>query len=549
MPQWKKELILRRQNKTKCQSSVGQLPCSVGLGDGKGESNRVVSLKNQLQCDVFPGTSNSTMVQERVWSSHREAQNGDKKSDSDEDLQYGPGIVSKLKNRYLSLALRETDCKTRPTLLHMRKAASLEHILDEEEDNCKTGEKHLYESRVNGKSVTNRYGRSLARGDLKRARSVETISRTDEQFDVVYETRSKRESLHQEMLILTEGNDKPWKIEKEPPENNVFICSSRINRPRRITPIMSEKEKPPVNIVKQAKMIYERRPEVRPTGEVAAKVATFKNIICQSKSKKPLIRQKPLGPAENKARKSPVSIKTENRKSKPAPLIINKSPEPPDVSKINDFQSDNSQLNQKPATSLLCETPDLLVYSSPNCLLKKNEPVTAVAEETSKESCNTSSKIDNLTISNCIELNGIANKPVIPNGENKRNKIQQTEKTETNGEIIVPSSPKQPTKNITEHQEPKVNIRELEKNLINRSKCVETVNSKVIEVNSEPDKVPKPRRSVRKQEDTSCSIVFKFTDRKEVPDYVGNDGRIQQGKIEKPKVNIQTRQMFGIQFK
>ncbi|XP_042215581.1 flocculation protein FLO11-like [Homarus americanus] len=51
----------------------------------------------------------------------------DSYSQEDEELRYGPGIVSKLKNRYMSLAMRES--RSRPSL---RRFSSLEDLLDTE---------------------------------------------------------------------------------------------------------------------------------------------------------------------------------------------------------------------------------------------------------------------------------------------------------------------------------------------------------------------------------------------------------------------------------
>lgn len=51
-------------------------------------------------------------------------------SSDSEDLHYGPGIVNRLRNKYLSLALRESSA--RPTIL--RKATSLENLLDDDGD-------------------------------------------------------------------------------------------------------------------------------------------------------------------------------------------------------------------------------------------------------------------------------------------------------------------------------------------------------------------------------------------------------------------------------
>ncbi|ERL83736.1 hypothetical protein D910_01017 [Dendroctonus ponderosae] len=91
------------------------------------------------------------MVQERLWTEHHpphhhsartdlvcsmSPENGfgkdlDSAGSSDsEDLHYGPGIVNRLRNKYLSLALRESNA--RPTIL--RKATSLENLLDDDGD-------------------------------------------------------------------------------------------------------------------------------------------------------------------------------------------------------------------------------------------------------------------------------------------------------------------------------------------------------------------------------------------------------------------------------
>ncbi|XP_058450917.1 uncharacterized protein LOC131430197 isoform X2 [Malaya genurostris] len=54
--------------------------------------------------------------------------------DTSEELKYGPGIVSKLRCRYLSLALRQSANKQRPSLNSMRRATSLNNLLDEESE-------------------------------------------------------------------------------------------------------------------------------------------------------------------------------------------------------------------------------------------------------------------------------------------------------------------------------------------------------------------------------------------------------------------------------
>ncbi|XP_036215522.2 serine-rich adhesin for platelets isoform X2 [Bactrocera oleae] len=60
-------------------------------------------------------------------------QTDDVNFDPAEDLSYGPGIVSKLRCRYLSLAFRESMEKERHCLDNMRRATSLNNLLDREE--------------------------------------------------------------------------------------------------------------------------------------------------------------------------------------------------------------------------------------------------------------------------------------------------------------------------------------------------------------------------------------------------------------------------------
>ncbi|XP_039438844.1 uncharacterized protein LOC120420007 isoform X2 [Culex pipiens pallens] len=63
--------------------------------------------------------------------------------DSAEELKYGPGIVSKLRCRYLSLALRQSANKQRPSLNSMRRATSLNNLLDEESEDLSERENSI----------------------------------------------------------------------------------------------------------------------------------------------------------------------------------------------------------------------------------------------------------------------------------------------------------------------------------------------------------------------------------------------------------------------
>lgn len=407
VPQWKKDLIARLRNQNKSfsnrdhQSAPHHSQRTVQQPNLTGKSVSVASdVSRQTDAPADQCNVSSKMVQERVWVDNKTdhfakmvsqnyANNGYHKgsdSDSSEELHYGPGIVKKLKNKYLSLALRESS--NRRSLLHMRKAISSENLLDEDVQENKTTNGH-YESLFNNTSARNvplRYRSANRQPDVKRARSVETISRLDSQTDdnnVV----TNRQSLNEETLISVqkEGNDYNYRKMQDnsetKPENKF---SQRINRPKRLQPIMSEKEKPPADVVKQAKMIFERRPEQRTkkphqTGDVAAKVDCYNNIIVKAKVEAKVTRKPPVKgnkPVLNEKKvvnnRSPVKTNTkQEEKLHKKPLQLNKVPKNdlkdlpllspiPDVSRILPGESERGK-----AQSNLSETPDLILTSSP----------------------------------------------------------------------------------------------------------------------------------------------------------------------------------------
>ncbi|KAI4458929.1 protein phosphatase 1-binding protein bifocal [Holotrichia oblita] len=371
--------------------------------------------EHNVKCNS--NSADINMVQERPWIDHTDQLidtigKGDD-SDSSEELKYGPGIVSKLKNRYLNLTLRETTCKTRPSILHLRKATSLEHILDDydekhetiqhQEENKKT--ERLFQrhnNHANAKNTTNRYNntRTVTRSDMKRARSVEIISNFDHDSLLTNsnDVECKQQDLAFEETQIIEGSgdktcntaiDKQKSLQIEENKNFSNNIGMRLNRPKRIQPVMDEKEKPHPDIVKEKKKLFERA-ELRTkaphcTGDVAAKVAGFKTIIDSTKAsnKKPPIKQKP--PHVEKIEKiqkterpklqikretsvdkhniqigspipplrSPIKEHKSEAKQTPLPII-------PDVSKVTSpYEEVNGSLN-----SSLSETPDLINHSS-----------------------------------------------------------------------------------------------------------------------------------------------------------------------------------------
>lgn len=623
IPQWKKDLILRRRNQSKCQQLLPPAQSSDavgGTGQQPNSSTRNSSSVDRSNCgsSVVAGGGkcnaccSSKMVQERPWIEKQHSYDyteNSSDSDSSEDLHYGPGIVNKLKNRYLSLALRENNAKTRPSILPMRKATSLENLLDTEDVDISKPEQRLFEKRVNGNAENTRYRNPVRSAEImKRSRSIETISRDNNA--PLTDTRPK--SLHEEMLIEKEGSDSWRNHDNNGLEKKVF---SRLNKPKRIAPVMNEKEKPPADVVKQTKKLFEGRPEQRTrpphaTGEVAAKVATYKSIIVQTKvNKKPLIKAKPTQASLNdKIRKpahAPVRLPTtktawgETKKTEESNKLCGLKSTPnsnkvltspiPDVSKTAEFD-DDKQFGFK--NSSLTETPDLIVHSSPTIASPSFRIETT--RKFLKEEINNYDKVD---CNNKQQLaqqpnddeqtDGLLNRFVTQESLKNIGKSghsvtfnfsgKQTSQSETNKNgPISPTSPLnvditevdnhhessrkysrilQTTENnevinqnslrsesvikSTNPLKPSLTVRELEKNLINTVKTLERpVNKTSVNVSENVNAihVPKVKKPPRVEEQQN-SIVFKFTDRRDVPDYVGNDGRTRTEKISLPKVN------------
>ncbi|KAF5304262.1 hypothetical protein FQA39_LY09789 [Lamprigera yunnana] len=651
IPQWKKELITRLRNKNKWYSAAEQLlagtprNASAAVGCTGQQPNVTCSSASvpvvnsddvvQSKCNDSSVTCTKTkMVKERVSVDRNYAYDSDNVKDengedcnsvdssSSEELHYGPGIVNKLKNRYLSLTLRENNAKTRPSILPIRKATSLEHLLD---DDLPNGKPAIANARTynnsrwkenNARNLPNRY--NTKHGDLKRARSVETISRSaidEEPNELMNDVRVKHKSLHEDMLIAPEGNDKlsvkvfDNKILEITTENKPFsnAVPHIINRPKRITPVMNEKEKPPVHLVKQTKKLFEGKAEQRTkppqqTGEVAAKVASYKNIISQTKTnKKPaILKEKPALP-DNK-----VSIcSPEHKLQKPSKLVLGamengwkkeeKTPSPdvasvrsvsspiPDVSRINSPNKEdvlNDRDRQLRVGSNLSETPDLILISSPiknvssptfkilatdnflkaevlhsnnnhfkikqnsdklhdktdvhgsKCISPESRNNVDVAGNTVTYNLSNSTNVrSHLPINNSSTRTKVLSPPPIKNTH-----INRVDKTITNNQLVHPVAVPKPTWPTQTGLTPQ----EIEKNHINKAKTLEqkiALSSSLFVKCDEVKKVEVPKTALPKVPKEQNSIVFKFTDRKDVPDYVGNDGRNRTpAKLEKPKV-------------
>lgn len=156
-------------------------------------------------------------------------------ADDDEELCYGPGIVKRLKSRYLSLALRDAP-RRRPSLL--RRAASLEHLLDERPPPVPRARAPRPASLATAAALAPHP--PPARESVKRARSVDALSRLDSREDVA------------------SPSPEPAPLAPRPP------APRTARPPRRPQPLLRETERPPPDVVRSTLRKFESAPSRRP---------------------------------------------------------------------------------------------------------------------------------------------------------------------------------------------------------------------------------------------------------------------------------------------
>lgn len=187
VPQWKRDLIQRRRLQTKALASSGaslELCSALVAGSDKpqlhaGEESprgaTVPAKRGPTRASSLPVTAEMRLEPDHE-DHHRllarPAFVEDCCSDgSSEELRYGPGIVNKLRSKYLNLTLREST-KCRPSVQGFRRALSLEDLLDcDERKTAATARKFVRKSASPAAKVTARHMSE----PIKRARSVEKM--------------------------------------------------------------------------------------------------------------------------------------------------------------------------------------------------------------------------------------------------------------------------------------------------------------------------------------------------------------------------------------
>lgn len=202
--------------------------------------------------------------------------------EEDEELSYGPGIVSKLKNRYMSLAMRES--RARPSL---RRFSSLEDLLDTEPRGPwqERGTADVKARAVPETAATHR------RDVMKRARSVDSLSsRLTEEVGRGRSAglpKSKSATSRLQSSLCALGKDDVIIIETTRPvgqEQKAVNGGARtvdagepppLTRKLSSSSLAEDEEMPPPDTVRQVKRMFEPLAG-RPLRGAAARVAAHK---------------------------------------------------------------------------------------------------------------------------------------------------------------------------------------------------------------------------------------------------------------------------------
>ncbi|KAH8270978.1 hypothetical protein KR044_007521 [Drosophila immigrans] len=253
-----------------------------------------------------------------------------------EDLSYGPGIVSKLRCRYLSLALRceATRQQSQQQSQRLQRSTSLNTLLDRSDNDEEEEEEEEVEvnkpvkavappivgvkptgylkSGVNASIVQQRQQQQQQQQQLAAAEEQAAQQQRSRQFKRGNEVMKRARSVE---ALLCEKS--PWHTQQRstlpPPsaaatpasaastvtiEDKISNARERLHSgtdatpPKRLTSIIDDTERPPPDLVRQTLKMFEASANRRPrsaqrsnggVGGVASKVANYKSIIKEQK--------------------------------------------------------------------------------------------------------------------------------------------------------------------------------------------------------------------------------------------------------------------------
>jgi hypothetical protein len=357
----KKSVIVHKD----CGDSASKVPTKCGADSANGKFSKFEqspkALASDGKCDKSTKKHIEFAINDKMVAADDDVQA--MADDGSEELTYGPGIVSKLRCRYLSLALRQSKAsRQRPSLNNMRRATSLNNLLDgddEEDDSVLSDEEDDMEKEKDGHKENGCHRRTVGKtngnylnvddGDEETTEAMDdrngggffqkNRNRTNEKNEYNRYKRGNELSMKRARSVetLLRYENKVWNKpnagdvqDKEitgPDDDHIEsrIINARehgVAKPKRLTAYIDDTERPPPDVVKQTLKIFEAtnnrrsRTTNRKIGsEVAAKVATFKSIISLEKpliahAKPPLSPKKPnVKPRTTLASEPPVPVK------------------------------------------------------------------------------------------------------------------------------------------------------------------------------------------------------------------------------------------------
>lgn len=575
-------------------------------------------------------------------------------SDSSEELQYGPGIVSKLKTKYLSMTLKESHKRNvRPSLNNLRRATSLENMLDE--GPCSS--KSIIHSRLSGKCHSTQYTKVMAniphskylrtnRNDsMKRACSMDTLLKSDikTSVDILNSGRpmsvindmpigkgSAVVSIINEDLVIVEQSS----VERENSVNHVTNteCKHSI--------LKTSKELPRSDVVKQTLKFFETSP-TRKNKNVLNKANTSsqpsvhntdrlntnaekQNITKPHISPKPVCLLNPEKICQNHSPKTsrkvqkknaigmlsthskqekdhkvivPLTVDTSNTE-KPvihSPRVVSPRSISPVVTVVSNTDQIHSPVPSSSSKQTSVYRPDMLQFHSHSSDYNEDnfsdeetsrisKPVSQTAlenirkgglsmhfsfgsDQTSKKSYLPGTWIHPQATNTALlaPLNHSASEKTVVLAAVTPLKSPDSPVTQAKQIGIIRPIITNKMQNTNNQMNPSISVlteQEIEKNLINRVKSIEQPVSKVVvAIKSLPDSMVVNSVSPELSNKGLClprvntvsetksqnlwdkkpwhhnqnTMVFNFSSRKDVPDYIENDGLILRGKRELPR--------------
>ncbi|KAL1455166.1 hypothetical protein WDU94_009278 [Cyamophila willieti] len=446
-------------------------------------------------------------------------------SDSSEELQYGPGIVNRLKTKYLSMTVREYQNRgARPPLSNLRRANSLENLLAAEKTECNTNNKGFiiscakkFETATENITKSKRLSRSgakpvISRESMKRARSVESLLRTFKD------------------IVIEENNNSCTT-----PETKV----SSMKAP-------GTTELPPPDVVKETLKIFEKSPVVnKPKNNPIKPTTSSKPNILTEKPKlpcsnaKPVVSPKPIIITQNyktcnndKIVKNNVNAKanTSNQTQSVIPITRNSTKNvsfatSPPLDKDTD-KPINNIVNRAQDSSIKSEIkteqPDIIKIESPKIVISdtisnevvennENKNLTNLLKSSESVTNNSvsSKSVSNVALNN-IRKSGTSVEFKFPCAKSNSYLPQDRNQVRQVG-IIKPLQ--QPTQQVSPPVEP---VNKIETNVITKNQ----VNQVVLSIKTENVNLWDSNPWHTRQN----TMIFNFCNRKDVPDYIENDG-------------------------